>query len=130
MPSTHRPEQTLKRLITQRGELEAEIESLNQRRSIIDHDINRRKSDLRNIHDQIASLKALEKGIVVSEHAILRYLERVCGIDMEKIKQEILPESTQRMVMTLGNGTYPASSHKVKIKDGVAITVIPKEEVA
>jgi len=44
----------------------------------------------------------------VSEHAILRYVERVLDINIENIKKEILSEDVVDMVKKLGgNGGYP-----------------------
>jgi recombination DNA repair RAD52 pathway protein len=67
----------------------------------------------------------------VSDHAIVRYLERVKGLDIEAIKKEILPDALSRAAKKMGNGFYPVNgTHKVRIKNQVVITVLnPKMKI-
>jgi len=62
---------------------------------------------------------------IVTEHAILRYLERTMDLDMDEIKNKILSESTVEQIKILGNGKYPiGGGRKVVVKDMTAISVI------
>ena len=56
----------------------------------------------------------LSKTFIVSEHALLRYAERVMGVDFQLIKDAILTEELKSQISLLGPGKYP-------IKDGVAV---------
>jgi len=71
-------------------------------------------------------IRKLTEEIVISEHAILRYLERVKGVDIEEIKKEILPEETAVLVRKMGQaeGTYNTCTHKLRVKENVVITVM------
>ena len=65
--------------------------------------------------------------IKVSDHALVRYLERVKGMDIDAIREEIIDEEIERQVSILGgHGTYVSkdSSYRVRIQDNTAITVI------
>lgn len=62
---------------------------------------------------------------LVSDHAVVRYLERIEGVDIEAIKKKILPEHMVKMTKALGNGYYPVGdTHKIRVKDGIVVTVL------
>jgi|TARA_Y100000310_G_scaffold342760_1_gene447304 hypothetical protein len=66
-----------------------------------------------------------DNNIRVSEHAMLRYLERVKRIDISEVEKEILTDSVIDMVDKLGgNGTYPNNTFKVVMKNHTVITII------
>tara|TARA_B100001778_G_scaffold330827_1_gene333987 strand:- start:14302 stop:14724 length:423 start_codon:yes stop_codon:yes gene_type:complete len=67
-----------------------------------------------------------ESQVVVSEHAMLRYIERVLGIDLEELQQKILPPGNADAISSLGDGTYPIGEHRIKVKSGTIVTVLPK----
>ena len=64
--------------------------------------------------------------MLVTDHAIIRYLERVMGVDIERLRRLVLPAVTERSAKTLGDGVYPtpARKHRVVIKKGVVKTVL------
>ena len=73
-------------------------------------------------------LKEMSKGdIKITEHAMLRYIERVLGIDIEQIEKSILEELDIETIEKLGNGTYPVRDFNVVIKENFIITVIKNE---
>ncbi len=73
-------------------------------------------------------LKDMNKGdIKITEHAMLRYVERVLGIDIEQIEKSILEELNLETIEKLGNGTYPVRDFNVVIKENFIITVIKNE---
>lgn len=60
----------------------------------------------------------------VSEHAIIRYFERVKGYDLEEIKKEILSEAAIDLINKLGtSGTYPSKDFQIVVKDSTVLTV-------
>ena len=65
------------------------------------------------------------KNVKVSEHAIVRYFERVLGFNIEQVEKEILSEKVLSLIETLGgNGTYPNGDFSVIMKNHTATTVI------
>ena len=61
----------------------------------------------------------------VSEHAILRYLERVKVYNIEEIEKIILSDSVKGLVEKLGgNGTYPNEGFSVVMKNHTVTTIV------
>lgn len=60
----------------------------------------------------------------VSEHAILRWAERVKGLDVKELEKEILTEPILKMVETLGgSGSFPNGEHNVVMKNYTVVTI-------
>lgn len=64
--------------------------------------------------------------IRISDHAILRYMERHYKMDLNKVEDEIITKQVEEMYSKLGDGTYPTGngSTRVVIKNGTVVTVI------
>lgn len=71
-----------------------------------------------------------QKQIKVSDHAIVRYMERILGVNIGNIRKAILTDTVRIYVDTLGpSGTYPASEkHRVRIENGIIVTVLGPNE--
>jgi predicted nucleic acid-binding Zn-ribbon protein len=79
--------------------------------------------NLRNLQFKIH--KIVPASLEVSDHAIIRYLERTKGIDIGVIKQEILSNELRNYVDTLGpNGQYPIGNSKYVVKNSVVVTIV------
>jgi len=122
------------------GNLRVELKDV--MRKLAENEHNKRLLDLekRRIEDSIAAsnrrIEEIEKqirgvpekrnSVVISEHAILRYIERVIGLKPEEIASKILSDKEREAVASMGDGTYPVQeTHKVKVKNGVVVTVLP-----
>lgn len=80
------------------------------------------ENKLRLIRDDKKRLKKREE-VIVSEHALLRYCERVLGIDLEEIKHKLLPESTIDQIKTLKSGIFPSKDLKLVVKNKIVVTI-------
>lgn len=116
----------LKKLQSMVSSLEASIAVLKTQEEQIKRELSTKKMDINHLKQRITNLSKRADGITVSEHAIIRYIERVMGIDIEDIATKILPESAQEYIEQLGNGHYPVNhgEFKIVVKDGVVITVL------
>ena len=79
----------------------------------------------------IAKLKKIidslnrNSNVKVSEHAIIRYMERVKGVDISEIEKEILTDDVLLWVEKLGgSGKYPVSDFHIVMKDYTVTTVV------
>lgn len=65
----------------------------------------------------------------VSEHARLRYLERVKGINFKEIDAEILSQDVRKMIDTLGgSGKFPNKNHVVVMKNNMVVSIATSNE--
>lgn len=66
------------------------------------------KKYLKKLEDRIGEIK--ESELVLSEHAFVRFFERVIGISIEDIKNQIITENlVNQLKITGGTGTYPTT---------------------
>ena len=120
-----REREEIKQLESIKSELSAKLHGLKVQKNTIDREINSTNQNINNLNNKIDKLK--ERGsLIVSEHAIIRYIERVLGISIDEISQKILGNEIEKQIETLGNGTYPINDNefKIVIKDNVVVTVI------
>lgn len=62
--------------------------------------------------------------IKVTEHALLRYLERIKGIDMDAIRDEIVNDTIKGLHSKLGpSGKYPCDNFRAVMKNNTIITI-------
>jgi len=118
----------IKSIQVQITKIEEEIKNYNLQLQNINLDITTKKEQIKKYQSELNKLKISDE-IIISEHAILRYIERVMKIDMEKLQNEIISKDFQNTLKNLGNGTYPYKNHLLKIVDNVVVTVTAKEDV-
>ncbi len=73
---------------------------------------------------QIRKLRVKPTDLIVSEHAILRYCERVKQMDIDAIVNDILTPQLVTAEKALGNGKFPSGTgFKVVVRNKVVVTV-------
>tara|TARA_R110000803_G_scaffold174968_3_gene237525 strand:- start:129 stop:446 length:318 start_codon:yes stop_codon:yes gene_type:complete len=66
----------------------------------------------------------------VTDHAVLRYLERVEGFDIEDLRRQLGESQTLKLASVLGNGEYPIGKHGegvLVVHNDAVVTVIGSE---
>lgn len=119
LKATEERKQIEQRLVKVRARLEtAEAELCDARLAV--EDLESMEATL--VH-QLEELKP--KAIKVSDHAVLRYLERQAGIDVQAIKQAILDDpKLPGFIETLGgSGKFPVNGFQVVMKDYTVVTI-------
>lgn len=112
-----------------RKQLEKRIETLNIEYDAKREEVSRIEKGLDHLAGEINRLKRnLEelkpKAVRVSDHAVLRYLERKAGIDVEAIRKSILESDLPAMVGALGgSGKFPINGYQVVLKDYTVVTI-------
>lgn len=121
-------------------ELKRKITNLNKQLNVADKHIEGKREayekSLRfkeNLEKQLsqAQQELEETGrsdeLIVSDHAVLRYLERVKGLDIKALRQEILTDELKSLHTRLGNGKYPIETGSDKgravINNNIIVTV-------
>jgi len=116
---------TIKQLKTQLSILEGKSNSLKEQVKTYQQELALNDSQIKKLSTQIENLSRANDEINVTEHAILRYVERVLCVDIERIKELIVTDELKRLVDTLGgNGTYPVDNFKVRMVNKNIVTIL------
>jgi len=106
--------------------IKLEIDDLKTQQRSISESMNKKLSMLQKYEEDVQSIKERAKDLILSEHAILRYLERVYKLDTNKLYEEIVTQELKHNYERLGNGSYSVQDCMVKIVDNVIVTVLEK----
>lgn len=114
--------QKIKGFQTQINTLKADIDVLEQEIRIKKESISQKVKQITQLESEIKKIQV--KGeLKVSEHALVRYLERVKGFDIPTIEKEIVNEKVRGLVSKFTNGTFPAGGFSVVVKDNTVVTI-------
>jgi len=81
------------------------------------------REQLKEVASKIKDLQPVE--LRVSDHAILRYLERVMGVDKELIVEAITDDIQDQVDSFGGSGTYPLREiGRAVVKNHSVVTII------
>lgn len=108
----HETELHVSRLKREYAELGAKITSNQNRIKTLEAEILKRKQT---------------KPLTITDHAILRYLERVEGIDVEVVKKALVGQQVLDQVSALGgDGVYPSEDGtcQIRVSNSVVVTVL------
>ena len=115
--------QHLKNLHSRKGQKEADIEALKKEAGIISDSLFKAKGQLKAIAQEIEGLK--KKNPIVTEHAVIRYMERAMGLDLEEVKSQILNDRVRQQIDVLGNGKFPiGNGFRVVVKDMSIVSIL------
>lgn len=108
--------------------LQTHLNERNSERQVLLFKLNGINDQLRQCNKEINQTEKMirllsERDLVVSEHAIVRYLERIETIKPADVPGKILTSKLREMVATLGNGTFPVEDFQVVVRNNVVITV-------
>ena len=114
----------IKNLQVQLNKLEGERQALKIQLSNTQKEYQLKQKTIKSIQNKIVKYNSKDN-IEVSEHAIIRYFERVLGYDIEQIKSKILTNEIISLTQTLGgNGSYPNDGFKIILKNFTVVTLL------
>lgn len=90
----------IKTLLTQVKKLREQYESKKSYIKLEQQNLELIRKQISSVQEKIDNF-GKDKETIISEHAILRYLERVKGLDIEEIKKEILTEEVKEIIKVL-----------------------------
>jgi hypothetical protein len=115
----------IKSLASQIEKGRVEIHTKESELKLIQEELRVKHSHLQKLQEEIDYLKSSSSELIISEHALLRYLERVYKLDLEKLSSEIVPESLKSTIEELGNGEYHTQEgYSLKVYDNVVVTIL------
>lgn len=114
----------IKGLQSQLKSLDGDIQALKIELSNKQSELTHKMKAFKAIKSEISKLEN-NNDIRVSEHAIVRYFERVKGFDISEIEKEIITEEVTKLIDVLGgSGKYPNKDFQVVMKDFTVTSII------
>lgn len=101
-------------------ELEKEMKEAHKAASKLSNEVNKLKNEQINI---VASLTVVKENITVSDHALVRYLERKYGFDFEQYREEILTPIAKQAIQA-GATSVKAGDISFKVANNTITTAI------
>lgn len=113
------------KLIERSDELQSELAELKSQKSMIKSKSQSVIDKLKDVEKNIEELRLSQTEIIVSDHAVVRYLERVMGMSIDSIKKKIVTEKVNELINKLGNGVFPVDDvFKITVNNKVVTTVL------
>ena len=113
----------LKHLNTMRYELQERKAVLEGQRCTLQAEINLVTASLRQVDQQIGKLRSKQEP-VVSEHALLHYIERRLGLNLDDIRSEILTGRTEQIRKLKDCNIKTSDGMTLVVKNHVVVTVL------
>lgn len=108
-------------------EIQREIQETTKRLADVKED---QRTSGKLITELTKSLEALEnkmkkatRELVVSEHAVVQWLNRVKGIDLDEVKKEILSEELVALASEYNSGKFTLGGTTFVVADNVVVTI-------
>lgn len=115
--------QELKKLQRQLKELESNKDALRQEISYKQKLLNTTQDTINKMKVKVAKVSSQDK-IVLSEHATLRFLERVKELDLKQIQAEIIDDNLKETLATLGGtANIKKDNYTIVVKDYIIVTI-------
>lgn len=116
--------QKIQNMRKHRESLKSDVASLKKSQKKLEETLTRKEGEIISLDREIARLEAQREEPVVTEHATLRWLERVHGIDVASIKQEILTEEFRKQLETIPSGKFKRNGVTIVVKNREVVTVV------
>ena len=112
--------ESIKILLRKEKELVSEIEDIKGKKKEIDKNLEIKRKKLEGVKAKIANA---QESVIISEHAVIRYIERVLGIDIKEIEKKIVDEETEKIIMELRPSKICRGEFSILIKDNTVTTI-------
>lgn len=105
------------------AKLESEEKRLKEERDTAEQARKQCANQLASVRNAIQEMIAKERDPVITEHAMLRYFERILGFNLDEVKKEILTDDLKALVKKLGDGKYTIGGKKMIVRGNVIVTI-------
>lgn len=113
-----------KQFLQEMAEIMQDIEATRAEITKKQKEVTAKQRALAKLRKEAAKFKG-GLGIKITDHAIVRYLQRVKGLDIEEIEREILNPKITNLVEKLGgSGQYPADGFSAVLKDFHVVSIL------
>lgn len=102
--------------------LEQEIEAMKTDVGTKQKELSTKTKIVQSLKQKMATVNAGKP--IITDHAVVRYLERVKGMNIAEVEKEILSEATIELVKKFeGVGTFPCDGFRIVVKNNVVVTI-------
>jgi hypothetical protein len=115
--------QELKGLQVQLAKEQANSKVLKEEFSLAQRKFNQSQAAVKSLEARIIALQTEAPAPIVSEHALLRYLERHKGVNFDALREEILGEGTAKAIAFAKSGRIKKGNLSLVVKDNVVVTI-------
>lgn len=122
----HKTASWFKGLQVRRSRLEPEVERLKREVSQANTAYQEVKKELDDVVVEINRFEEETIEPIVSEHAMLRYIERVKGFDLTALHNEILTDERKALIAEMRSCDFIVGDYKIVVKRGVVVSVTDK----
>lgn len=112
--------ESIKTLLRREKELVSEIEDIKGKKKEIDKNLEIKRKKLEGVKAKIANA---QESVIISEHAVIRYIERVLGIDIKEIEKKIVDEETEKIIREMRPCRIHRGEFSILIKDNTVTTI-------
>ncbi|CAH2910614.1 MAG: hypothetical protein CPSOU_1818 [uncultured Paraburkholderia sp.] len=120
----------LKVLQSRLKEAQAEADSYIERARVANDAASEALKRRDRIQAQIREIEEAAKEPIVTEHALLRYIERFMNVDLEQVRKAILTEQAVKLIKFTRTGKVTTDGRRLVIKNGTVVTVEPTQREA
>lgn len=115
-------------MISTKSDLKKQIKELEDQLTSKEAVSNTLSNDIKKIIEDKSKLKrrlfTIENKDYITDHCIIRYLERVYNFDFEKIKKEIIETKGLEDAILIGASKFKKDNKTFVIENGKIVTII------
>lgn len=99
----------------------------------LSREVNVLTDEFNRINDEIRQITELTT-IAISDHAVLRYFERVLGFDIDEIKKKIVTSEVQKQIIHFGGGNFPVNNNddlplfRIRVRNKTVVTLLTEDD--
>jgi hypothetical protein len=105
----------LKRLKTRITKQTQTLSDAREQKKQADSSVKEEQNKLTEMKESLRKFEDSNKEPFVTEHALLRYCERVLGIDLEEAASHILSDDIRKYIDEFGTGRFPNNEKGFKV---------------
>jgi chromosome segregation ATPase len=116
----------IEELAFKRNDLNAQMSALITERKKADDRIKEIAQHISNIDKLIAGIRRDLKSckVGITDHALLRYLERIHGFDVEEVKKRLLTDKLRTSMQMYGKGKITENGITYIFRDNAVVTIM------
>lgn len=110
------------KLVKELDEMQSNYANIDEALRALNRKLEAKQQELGELDSKIAEIKSGNP--VVTEHAILRYIERVMGVDLQAVVDDIMRPEVSEAIGSLVNAKIPhPDGYRLVVRDRAVVTI-------